>query len=531
MQIAGGACSWDAPYEQAIEVHSYEQHPNDLKAMCRERLRFEAKTSRLAHPPSDTPFISIEVDKSYRPTEEAPIDDKDTPLKWARRLAARLNRGEGRRRLVVVDGLNVLTSEQRHTIEIEELVSVIRAKALVGILVFESGGADVGGIVSQADVVIQLSGQETEVPPRYFLNRLSIVKARFQQNVLGWHQYKITSGTGVTVFPSLHYRTHRVNLLENRLAQSKVPLSELRSEEERLPLRADKSVLTHLIGVENFKRGSCTVVLGPRRTWKTQLTLDFLRAGSSIGQPGLLISLLDNQGTIIEQRPCLCERYCVGEGCDEFKRCYEQVFLFHFRPGCLAPGEFFHYLERRLNERAEGQELPIQRLTFWDLTQLESRFPLLANDRVFLAGLMDYLKHSRLPSTSGRSETDEEKRMITSVYMGAANKELAQAASAMADNVVFCWRDRHVKLEREGIAFYVDRIEGEPGVRRLAFLSEADKTAAAKVRPVTDIHELLTSDCKENDLPYAQSMIEEIRNLQGLPARRLRTTRSTRGSK
>ncbi len=515
LQIAGGACAWEKNKRKKIEVHSYEQDPQDIAAAC-DRLGIPAHIAPLGYSHEFEPYVSIETDEFSGTTAEIPLDREETPFTWASHLAATLNVGRGdKRRLVVVDGLNILSTEQRRAFEIDKLVSAMRKNSLVGIIVFESIVPMISGIVSQADLLIELRGQEIEGPPRYFLNHLSIIKSRFQQSVLGWHQYKIKKDTGVTIFPSVHYRTHRINLLDDRLKQSQKPLGKLKSEEERKSCKDNKSVLAQLIGIDHLKQGSCTVVLGPRRTWKTQLTLDFLRAGSLVGQPGLLVSLLDNQGTIVEQRPCLCEQYCIGGGCKKHDKCYEQVYLFHFRPGCLAPGEFFHYLERRLNEQADGQKGPISRLAFWDLTQLESRFPLLAADRMFLAGLMDYLKNSEYVDGKIKKSGKEErkKRLITSVFMGAPNKELAEAASEMADNVVFCWQDRHSK-QGLGIALYVDRIEGQPGGKKLAFLKVPSK------RTITKISDLLRLECNEKELPYAESMIEEIRNLQALPAQK-----------
>ncbi|MHC4481512.1 MAG: ATPase domain-containing protein [Planctomycetota bacterium] len=528
IQIAGGARHWDMDDASDVEVHSCEQSRADIKAMCA-RLNLNVR----AHGPEeqgdggDTAIALPELGPRAADLE-SPLDETDSPPKWARRVATALaDAHEQKRRLVVVDGLNLLSGEQRRSLELEELVRSLRLNCRIGILVYEPSTPMSGGIHSLADMVIELRGDEVPGPPRYYLNRLLIVKSRFQQSVLGWHQYKIRTDTGVNVFPSIHYRVHRIDRLKLQFSRSLVPLADTEIKEPRREGHPDDgAVLTSLLGPEHLRRGSCTVVLGPRRTWKTQLTLDFLRAGSRQEEHGLLVSFLDNQGTIVEQRPCLCDRYCLrcqdrkgdwqtseSVPCDQdreacyrnkqYTDCFWYLYLFHFRPGCLAPGEFFHMLEERLRFAEEENEFPIRRLVFWDLTQLESRFPLLARSQMFLPGLMDYLKHSE--------DRNGNKRRITSVFMGAPNTDLAKAAQAMADNVVFCWRDHHAE-GGPGVAFYIDRIEGLPGRKGLFFLKELDKQ-------VTDISEILTA-CDESSLPYAESMIEEIRNLQGLPARK-----------
>ena len=88
-------------------------------------------------------------------------------------------------------------------------------------------------------------------------------------------------------------------------------------------------------------------------------------------------------------------------------------------------------------------------LVLWDLTQLDYRFPLFAQDSMFLTALMDLFK----------------KRKIKSLFMGAGNARYSAAASAMADNVLFCWRSQlssktrgRKKDKRPVMLIYVDRI-------------------------------------------------------------------------
>lgn len=91
------------------------------------------------------------------------------------------------------------------------------------------------------------------------------------------------------------------------------------------------------------------------------------------------------------------------------------------------------------------------------MTQLEARFPLLAEDKMFLPALMNYLK----------------KRKVTSIVMGSGNSKLSRIAAAMSDNVVFVWRDKywekgideqHTKAKNENLlVIYADRCEGEIG--------------------------------------------------------------------
>jgi hypothetical protein len=97
------------------------------------------------------------------------------------------------------------------------------------------------------------------------------------------------------------------------------------------------------------------------------------------------------------------------------------------------------------------------------LTQLDYRFPFFADDSMFLPAMMDMLK----------------KDGISSLFIGAGNASYTPAMSAMADNVIFCWRDLERPSEnqdsgesgQERLMLYVDRTEGQLGSEGKALFS------------------------------------------------------------
>ncbi|MEQ8221984.1 MAG: zinc ribbon domain-containing protein, partial [Candidatus Eremiobacterota bacterium] len=97
----------------------------------------------------------------------------------------------------------------------------------------------------------------------------------------------------------------------------------------------------------------------------------------------------------------------------------------HIRPGIISPEEFFYYLQRRIDEHESRTNKKITRLAFWDLTQIDYRFPMFLNNPMFLSTLVEFGKE----------------RNIAMCIMGAGNSKLTPSASAIADNVIFCWRD------------------------------------------------------------------------------------------
>jgi hypothetical protein len=154
---------------------------------------------------------------------------------------------------------------------------------------------------------------------------------------------------------------------------------------------------------------------------------------------------------------------------------------------------------------------------FWDLAQLPAKFPLLHGDPLLLPGLMDYLKDS--PKTDGAVHTGKGRRRITSLFMGPSVGELASTASALADNVLFSWpakwrpSSRRKGHEEDGVAIYVDRIEGRPGEKRLRFIRRVREREGGQ--PRAGGLEVVRPD-SEDHVPGAAEMIEAIHQLQGL---------------
>ena len=81
------------------------------------------------------------------------------------------------------------------------------------------------------------------------------------------------------------------------------------------------------------------------------------------------------------------------------------------------------------------------RVVFWDLTQMDYRFPLFRDDRMLLPAMMDTFK------TYG----------VRSLFMGPGNAANTKSASAMADHVLFCWRSKGGSGSQPSLMLYVDR--------------------------------------------------------------------------
>ncbi len=598
-------------------IFSWEQDTNDILATFR---RFETDLDECDC--DDSPWTIIykqrenSVEKThlvgiYNPTsqknDEAHIPANTSAANWAVEIGNELERIPEKHKapLIIIDGLNLLSTDERHTFDMERLVKKLRRSAIASILVYEDETGHHECIDYLVDMIIQLEGEECLIPIPHYRNRLCITKSRFQQSVLGWHHYKIRDKNGFLVFPSLHYQTHRFGKIQQQFENSGISINEIGGNENngekcpcenkpcfslypcqsedctsstcegfRFPLlqcdgcnanprnnciaellksthkqkweQANRdsrknyrfSAIEYLLAPREaqasiattpnkkqekdtakknndfdtiLKRGSCNVVLGGRRTCKTLLTLDFLRAGSANDEGGMLVSLMDNEATIINQRNRLCQWFPYQtESCEDNWTCYKNISLFHMHLGRISPGEFFHWLDKRIRAgiQTEKGPIPIKRLVFWDLTQLEYRFPFLAKEELFVPALVDYLKH---------------KWAITSIFMSASNTEMAQSISAIADNVIFAWRDTKKADKQEkkadGFFFFVDRKEGVPEEQGAYFLPEtALEKGTINPEDNKDRHYAGIAPAYAEKFVYAESMREKIRAMQSFEA-------------
>lgn len=411
-----------------------------------------------------------------------------------------LNDKKIKNNFIVVDGLNSIDKETFKNVNVNSLIKSLREASPISIIVFEPDKNSDGVIEHLVDSVIDLRNTYTQDGLNYHLHELQISKSRYQYAVFGWHQYKIRD-YGFCVYTSIHNLVNRQQALTDEMYNSVQSLQQKiesdtnhLSDEEKEQLKQKKkkkkydsngsSIIEDIL--YGVKPGSTTVIMGTRGTFKSTLTLDYLFAGAEIGEKGLLLSLIENEGTAREEMRCprkdgdhedpVCEKSKKGDDptqkvCSD---CRQNLYLFHQRPGCVTSAEFLNIIQRRL-ELEPGEK--IKRIAFWDLTQLEHRFPFIAEDKMFLPALMDLCRNNN----------------ISLVIMGSENNRYSQAASAMADNIVFVWRDSLIKgpklkeLEgdeirkkeineavnkctkegilatREHLMLYVDRCEGKIG--------------------------------------------------------------------
>jgi KaiC/GvpD/RAD55 family RecA-like ATPase len=349
------------------------------------------------------------------------------------------DRERASRPLVVIDGLSLLTNSEREMLEIQGIVDRLRQLSQIGIIVYEPNEDESVNLDHHADMVIELQRKELKEPMEYLIHEICLKKARYQETALGQHQFKIRR-SGLVFFPSVHFHIQHASYMDFEVIRS--------TPKDYKPQDAPKggktgpakecSLIDMIFPPKEGGPGESIMLLGSRGTFKTELTLDFLSRGS-IGCPngkglkefetGLLVSLIDNSPGI--ERGLWCPWRQARYANDRCAQCQDYL-LKHARPfkqppGCISSAEFLYYLEEvieQLQRTRDAETQPLSRLVFWDLTQLDHRFPLLKADKLLLPALIDVFKQKGLRS----------------LFMGAENTTHTDAASAMADNVLFCWR-------------------------------------------------------------------------------------------
>lgn len=473
-----------------VFYYSCEQSKKDIVDKC--------KTLELIREDKSEgyPYFEIETFEDDKKAHRASPDFTFSKLLWVYKIATQDKLAKRRVRLAVIDGLNLLQSKEREKFELEELLAYLRRYTFFSILVYDDDNLYADSMV---DMILELEGKDVTLnnptPMTYFINRMRITKSRLQKTALGWQQYKIrekwvkkddhpnngnqrdreracADKTGIIVFPSFHNRVssnlvpQSNNLMLDQLDESFKSFRVIENSE--IPNNAggqgekpeDNGFFFPKIFGTTLKRGACTVILGNRRTLKSIIGMDFLRSGAASGSQSLLITLIDDISTTVGQKyPCFWPFTSEGKvivqpmTADRIAEINNSIFPYYFQPGCITSDEFFYYLEKRLDNKN------INYAAFWDLTQIEYKFPFLANDPTFLTGLINLFK-----------QKNEKREPVNSLIMGAPYCKLAKSAYEMADNAVFCWREPD-----NSVFVFSERIGGSLDENRLFRLRHKEK--------------------------------------------------------
>ena len=192
------------------------------------------------------------------------------------------------------------------------------------------------------------------------------------------------------IFPSIHYVLSRYKNRSPSTSPDPVPS----------PLQS----LTDMLG-GGLPRGRCVGLVGGRGTHKSHLgymqvlssllgiTLDSRqRIESNYDERALIVSLRDDEGMTRQTMAKIVKAQLPGS-VDALAKLEAdgRLEVTYYPPGFITPEEFFHRLLLSINRLKSGSERAHVTVLFNSLDQLSSRFPLCAEQDIFIPGIIQML--------------------------------------------------------------------------------------------------------------------------------------------
>ena len=307
--------------------------------------------------------------------------------------------------VVVVDSLNILSPEEQGKY-FQSFLAAIPPETKLVIFVLDSAGSgdahEVWEFVS--DIVVRL---DDVLVKDYYVRTIQVRKARYQSHFLGRHQVKVYPAFklplandpdrimklrrahpfreegGIFIYPSIH---SYLSAYKHRGRPSK-------SDFDETPLSGFNDLLRPAEGDHGgFPTGRCTAFIGGRGGHKSHLGYcHLLHRIVTEHEAGLVISLRDD-GAMTRKTMGKILTGIKGAKSLDFYEDNGQLEVLYFHPGYITPEEFFHRVflsvHHILSVHPNKKKLTV---LFNSLDQLAARFPLCADQQIFVPGIIEFL--------------------------------------------------------------------------------------------------------------------------------------------
>jgi hypothetical protein len=333
---------------------------------------------------------------------------------------------------VVFDSLNTEPLPSERVKAYQEFAKLMTSGLRLIIVIADTVASD--GSASfweyHSDLVIRLGRYYGAKGSEYMVRDLEVVKARYQQHKWGRHQLKIYSGRepqsqsdlerlspdarkiavaqmrrshpfrnegGIFIFPSIHSVLSYYKQVQSPPKVSFLP-SGIPGFPEALAL-----------GERAYPKGLCTALVGRRGGHKSHLAFHevlFRITKRSrldrIKHKGMIVSLRDDESTTretligilasMDTRATRTEEARLKDAAKTLAKLEEgsALEINYFPPGYITPEEFFHRLLLSINRMTAAKDTHLT-VVFNSLDQLDSRFPLCAEQRIFIPGIIQML--------------------------------------------------------------------------------------------------------------------------------------------
>ena len=305
--------------------------------------------------------------------------------------------------ILVIDSLNTVGQDERGELFTKFLrIRQLVPKLIIIVLDCESIHGNSNFWAYACDIVFHL---DRVYPQGYMVRTLEVVKARYQPHVWGVHQLKIYGAQstepssdqkevtklkrahpyreegGVFIYPSIHFVLSKYKRLSHADKPDPIPV---------VPKKLN-SMLN-----KGLPKWRCTGFVGMRGGHKSHLGyLNLLSRVINVEKDkpierALVVSLRDDEGMARKTMQSILN--------DELNRIPVESLensnlleILHYPPGYITPEEFFHRMMLSVHRLKNASPESQVTVLFNSLDQLGSRFPLCANLRIFVPGIIEAL--------------------------------------------------------------------------------------------------------------------------------------------
>ena len=311
--------------------------------------------------------------------------------------------------VLVIDSLNTVGYEDRSEL-FRRFTKLTAAGPKMIVIILDTvagydnrGGYEFWGYL--CDTIIRL---DRRYDSKYMVRTLEIEKARYQSHVWGVHQLKIYGPNkleslpeakarrrahpyreegGIFIFPSIHY------YLSIYKRESPIALPE---RDETRPKELNK-LLNY-----GFPRGRCIGLIGERGNHKSHLGyVHVLHRIVKHEEKGLIVSLRDDEGTAEKTlQSILKDEYRTTDPKSKLEdlKNNDRLEILYYPPGYITPEEFFHRMYLSIQRLKYNNPNARITLLFNSLDQLGARFPLCAEEQIFIPGIIGTLCAEQITS-------------------------------------------------------------------------------------------------------------------------------------
>ncbi|MCF7885880.1 MAG: hypothetical protein K9M80_05235 [Candidatus Marinimicrobia bacterium] len=315
--------------------------------------------------------------------------------------------------ILVVDNLNIVETQEQGEFFEKYLKTAKKSKVKkIIFFVLDSGCEERKHKFWEyiCDVVIRLDHTDIH---NYYLRTIQIHKARYQEHIWGKHQLKIypkyqeeekhhrdhpyREEGGIFIYPSVHYYLSlykKINPLQT------TELVETRPKELNEILKDPKKSIQN----KGLPKGRCTAFMGTRGGHKSHLGyLHILHRIIKKNGNGLIVSLRADERMTRHTMRGIVENDFGGFEHTNFDSISAlenngRLEILYYPPGYITPEEFIHRMFLSIQKFKNINEDRDLTVLFDGLDQLNARFPLCANQEIFIPTIIEILTAEEITS-------------------------------------------------------------------------------------------------------------------------------------